>query len=169
MSDADPNAIEDALEAAVDAFNEEGHGFPVREDGIDTDADWKTQFTKGCRLLRIVDELEGSGYYVAVVELCFASIERSLEAFAIAEGGDELRDFQTNSHDYCYDRAASFGLFSRELARDLKTLYANNRTDSYYGGRIPTERQASTIRTLAREIHDHARNQLRESGVCNCG
>jgi hypothetical protein len=40
-----------------------------------------------------------------------SSQEGELEAFAIAEGGDELRDFQTDSHARCYDRAAQFGLY----------------------------------------------------------
>ena len=165
---SDPNVIKEALDAAVDAFNEEGHGIPTREPEIDTNADWKTQLTKGCRLLAAVEEIEGVGYYTAVVELCFGSIERSLEAFAIVEGGDNLRDFQTDSHDRCYDRAARLGLFSRELTRKLKDLYGDNRTDSYYGGRHPTKRQAETMHRLSREIHQHVTNQIREGGVCSC-
>lgn len=44
MSDgSDPNAITDALTAAIDAFNEKGCGVPTREAEIDLDADWKTQ------------------------------------------------------------------------------------------------------------------------------
>ena len=50
MSDgSDPNAIRDALTAAIDAFNEEGYGVPTREDEIDPDADWKTQLTAVAR------------------------------------------------------------------------------------------------------------------------
>ena len=165
---SDPNVVREALEAATDAFNEEGHGIPTREPEIDTNADWKTQLTKGCRLLAVVEEIVDSGYYTAVVELCFGAIERSLEAFAIVEGGDELRDFQTDSHDRCYERAAHFGLFTRELARELKDLYGDNRTDSYYGGRRPTERQAETIHQLAREVYRHVTDQIRDGGVCNC-
>lgn len=165
---SDPNAVKEALDAAVDAFNEEEYGIPTREPEIDTNADWKTQLTKGCRLLAAVEEIEGIGYYTAVVELCFGIIERSLEAFAIAEGGDELRDFQTDSHDRCYDQAARFGLFTRELSRELKDLYGDNRTGSYYGGRHPTKRQAETMRRLSSEIHSHVTNQIREGGVCSC-
>lgn len=100
--------------------------------------------------------------------MCFGIVERSLEAFAIAAGGDELRDFQTDSHDRCYDRAAQLGLFTRTLTRELKALYGDNRTDSYYGGRRPTKRQAETMHRLAREIHRYVADQIREGGVCNC-
>ena len=165
---SDPNAVEEALDAAVDAFNEAGHGLPTREPGIDSESDWKTQLTKGCRLLAVVERIGPDTYHTAVVELCFGVVERSLEAFAIAEGGDELRDFQTDAHGRCYDRAARFGLLSREVARELKNLYGNNRTDSYYGSRHPTARQAEAMSKLAREIHQHVVNRVREGGVCTC-
>lgn len=165
---SDPKVVREALDASVDAFNEEGHGIPTRESDIDTGTDWKIQLTKGCRLLTVVEEIEGNGYCTAVVELCFGIIERSLEAFTIAEGGDELRDFQTDSHERCYDRAARFGLFTPELTRELKELYGDNRTDSYYGGRHPTEQQAKAMYRLAREIHRHITDQIREGGVCVC-
>lgn len=168
MSMSDPKSVRSALDAAVDAFNEEGHGVPTRESGIDVGDDWKTQLTKGCRLLAAVEEIHDCGYYTASVELCFGAIERSLEAFAIVDGDDTLRDFQTDSHDRCYNRASELGLFSRRLTRELKNLYKNNRTDSYYGGRRPTKRQAQTIRKLSREIHQHVTNQIREGGVCSC-
>jgi hypothetical protein len=166
---SDPNAVREALDAAIDAFNEEGHGIPTRESAIDTDAHWKTQLTKGCRLLAVVEAIEGDGYHTAVVELCFGVVERSLEAFAIAEGGDELRDFQTDSHDRCYDRAAALGLFTRDLTRELEALYGDNRTDSYYGARHPTNRQAEAMHRLARAIHAHVTDRIREGSVCNCG
>jgi transcriptional regulator with XRE-family HTH domain len=57
--DSDPQAVTDALEAAIDAFNEAGYGIPTREDGIDSDADWKTQLTKACRLLAAIEHITG--------------------------------------------------------------------------------------------------------------
>lgn len=118
---SDPNAITDALDAAIDAFNEEGHGVPTREAAIDTHTDWKTQLTKACRLLAAVEHIDGAGLYTATIELCFGATERSVEAFALAEGGDNLDDF--HDHTYCYDRATALGLFSATTTRNLRTLY----------------------------------------------
>lgn len=165
---SDPNAVEEALDEAIDAFNMAGHGRPVPESDINTDDDWKTQLTKGCRLLAAVEGIVTEGYYTATVELSFGIIERSLEAFAMEEGGDELYDFQTDSHVRCYDRAARFGLFSEMLTEDLKKLYADNRTDSYYGDRRPTDQQAQVMYRLARTVHQYTVDQIQEGGVCNC-
>lgn len=166
MSNPDPTTVTDALDAAIDAFNETGHGVPKRETAIDTDADWKTQLTKACRLLAAIDTLDGNGYYTATIELCFGATERSVEAYALAEGGDELRDF--HDHTYCYDRAATLGLLTPDTIDDLKHLYNTNRTDSYYGGRRPTEEQATAMRDLSHALHTHVTNQIREGGVCIC-
>ena len=166
MSDSDPTAITDALNAAIDAFNEAGHGVPTPEADIDTDADWKTQLTKACRLLAATDHLAGNGYYTATIELCFGATERSVEAYVLAEGGDGLRDF--HDHTYCYERAVTLGLLSRDTTDDLQHLYDTNRTDSYYGGRRPTDEQATAMRELAHSLHIYVANQIREGGVCLC-
>lgn len=164
--ESDPRAITDALDAAIDAFNEEGYGVPTREDAIDSDADWKTQLTKACRLLTAVDHLAGHGFYTATIELCFGATERSVEAFALAEGGDDLNDF--HDHTYCYDRATALGLLSTSTTDNLRQLYDTNQTDSYYGGRRPTERQTDAMRQLSRSVHKYVTNQIREGGVCVC-
>lgn len=163
---SDPDAVTEALEAAIDAFNEAGYGVPERESGIDSDADWKTQLTKACRLLAVVERLSGDGYYTATIELCFGATERSIEAYALAEGGDGLDDFR--DHTYCYTRATELGLLSEATTDELQYLYNTNRTDSYYGGRRPTERQADTMRNLSRHIHEYVTDQIREGGVCAC-
>jgi len=163
---SDPTAITDALAAAIDAFNEEGYGVPTREEEIDPDADWKTQLTKACRLLAAVEHIEDQGFYIATIELCFGATERSVEAYALAEGGDDLDDF--HDHTYCYERASALGLLSTATTEDLRHLYDTNRTDSYYGGRRPTEQQAVAMRNLSRSVHNHVRNQIREGGVCVC-
>lgn len=164
--ESDPGAITDALTATIDAFNEEGYGVPTREEAIDADTDWKTQLTKACQLLAAVDTITEQGFYTPTIELCFGATERSVEAFALAEGGDGLDDF--HDHTTCYDRATDLGLLSATTTRELRQLYDTNRTDSYYGGRRPTERQAHTMYQLAHSIHVHVTNQIREGGVCVC-
>jgi len=167
MSDgSDPNAITDALSAAIDAFNEEGYGVPTRESEIDPDAGWKTQLTKACRLLAAVNHLAGQGFYTAIIELCFGATERSVEAFALAEGSDTIDDF--HDHTHCYDRANDLGLLSSTTTDRLRQLYDTNRTDSYYGEQRPTEQQADTMRQLSRSVHRHVTDQIREGGVCLC-
>ena len=163
---SDPQAIIEAVAAAIDAFNEEGYGIPTREAAINSDADWKTQLTKACRLLAAIDTLSGHGFYTATIELCFGATERSVEAYALAEGGDELDDF--HDHTSCYDRATELGLLSETTTRELRELYDTNRTDSYYGGRRPTERQADTMQQLARSVHEYVTDQISDGGVCVC-
>jgi hypothetical protein len=164
--ESDPQAITDALTTAIDAFNEEGYGIPTREAEIDPDADWKTQLTKACRLLAAVDSLSGQGFHTATIELCFGATERSVEAYVLAEGGDDLDDF--HDHTTCYDRATDLGFLSDTTTHQLRQLYDTNRTDSYYGGRRPTERQADTMQQLARSIHEYTTDRISEGGVCVC-
>ena len=163
---SDPKAIREALGDAVDAFNEAGHGIPTYEEHIDIEEDWKVQLTKACRLLTAVESLAGDGFYTATIELCFGATERSVEAYALAEGGDNLVDF--HNHTHCYNRATELGLLSDTTTDKLRDLYDNNRTHSYYGGRRPTDRQAQQMRQLARGVHEHVTNQIREGGVCVC-
>lgn len=164
--ESDPQAITDALDVAIDAFNEEGYGVPTREVAIDPDADWKTQLTKACRLLAAVERVAEQGFHTATIELCFGATERSIEAFALAEGGDDLDAF--HDHTYCYDRTTALGLFSSVTTDKLRHLYETNRTDSYYGGRRPTERQAIAMRQLSHNVHEYVTDQIREGGVCVC-
>ena len=164
--ESDPQDVRTALDAAIDAFNEKGFGVPNREDAIATDDDWKTQLTKACRLLDAVARIGGEGHYTAVIELCFGATERSIEAYALAAGGDELEDF--HDHTYCYDRAAELGLLSRTATRELRGLYDNNRTDSYFDDTATTEKQADSMIALSRGVHQHVTDQIREGGVCVC-
>lgn len=164
--ESDPRDIRTALDTAVDAFNEEGFGVPKREEAIATDDDWKTQLTKACRLLDAVGRIYGEGYYTAVIELCFGAVERSIEAYALADGGDGLDDF--HDHTHCYDRATELGLLSRTATKELRGLYDDNRTDSYYGGKRPTKKQADAMYALSRSVHQYVTNQIREGGVCVC-
>ncbi|WP_323173315.1 hypothetical protein [Natrialba sp. PRR66] len=79
---------------------------------------------------------------------------------------DELQDFQ--DHQFAYERAQEIGLFTKETAADMKNLYSENRTESYYGGGRPTEEQADAMADLTAAVHEFAGNQIREGGVCIC-
>jgi len=164
---SDPATVLNALDDAEDAFELVGQGPPRFEAEIDVDDDWKTQLTKACRLLEVANVLRGEdGYYTAVIEVCFGAIERSIEAYAIAEAGDELADFQ--AHEHSYDRAGEIDLFEGETAERLNVLYSDNRIKSYYGGGHPTERQSMAMVDLATAVHEFAVDQIREGGICRC-
>jgi hypothetical protein len=164
---SDPSTVLAALDRAEDAFEEVGHGVPHYEKGIESGGGWETQLTKACKLLDVIAVLqEQNGYYTAVIELCFGAIERSIEAYAVGMGGDEVEDFR--DHEYSYERAHEVGLFEKETADALMYLYDENRTESYYGGGRPTNRQTEAMSDLAREIHRYVVDQIREGGVCIC-
>ena len=164
---SDPAAVLDALERAKDAFEMVGRGQPAFEDGISADADWKTQLTKACRLLEVVETLQDQdGYHTAVIEVCFGALERSIEAYTLAMTDDTLEDFQ--DHQFSYERAHQSGLFERETAEQMQELYSENRTESYYGGGRPTEEQAHAMADLATAAHQFVVSQIREGGVCLC-
>lgn len=166
-SSSDPASVLAALERAQDAFDMVGQGRIEFEDGISADADWKTQLTKACRLLKVVETLQSQdGYYTAVIEVCFGAIERSIEAYALSMTNDILQDFQ--DHQFSYERAHQIGLFERQTAEEMKNLYSENRTESYYGGGRPTEAQAEAMTDLAIAVHQFAVSQIREGGVCLC-
>lgn len=165
MAMSDPESIVEALEEAQDAFDNVFHKDSEFENGINDGRDWKAQLTKGCRLLEAARDLEGE-YFTATVELSFGVMERSLQAYALKAGGDELEDF--DDHTHCYNRASNLGLLSREICEDLRDFYSANRVESYYGGGKPTNHQAESMVILASEIHGHAVSQIRTGGVCNC-
>lgn len=166
-SGSDPVAIIDALDRAEDAFEGVGHGVPDYEGGIESGGGWKTQLTKACKLLEVVDVVqERNGYHTAVIELCFGAMERSIEAYAVSMAGDSVADFR--DHEYSYERAHEVGLFEAETATAMKELYGENRTESYYGGGRATDRQATAMADLSREVHAFAVDQIREGGVCIC-
>ncbi len=166
-SGSDPAAILSALERAQDAFKMVGRGRATFEHGISADSEWKTQLTKACRLLNVVEVLHAqNGYHTAVIEVCFGAIERSIEAYALSMTNDTLQDFQ--NHQFSYERAHQIGLFEQETAEAMKNLYSENRTESYYGGARPTEEQADAMTDLAIAVHQFAVSQIREGGVCLC-
>lgn len=162
----DPSAIVDAIARAEDAFENRGMGQPEWEPGIDTDEEWQAQLTKACRLLDAIETLEEEGqYYTAIVEIGFGAIERSVEAYCLKWSDDSIDEF--TDHTEAYERAEGLGLFDG-VADDLIGLYANNRTESYYGDRRPTDEQAAAMHELATAVHEYVNDQLRNSSVCIC-
>jgi len=164
---SDPKAVRTALERAQDAFEIVGSGRTEFEKGISADADWKTQLMKACRLLEVVETLQSQDeYYTAVIEVCFGGIERSIEAYALSMSNNTLQDFQ--DHQFSYEPARQIWLFEKDTAEEMKNLYSENRTESYYGGGRPTEEQATAMTDLATAGHRFSVNQIQEGGVCLC-
>lgn len=164
---SDPDAVLGALERAEDAFEVAGRGRPNWEEGIDTESEWRGQLTKACKLLSAIETLdEEDESFTSIIELGFGTIERSIEAYALFISEDELEDFR--DHTFAYERAQALGLFEEETVDRLTVLYSANRTESYYGGRRPTEEQAAAMCELATSIHEYVNNQLQNSGVCIC-
>lgn len=79
---------------------------------------------------------------------------------------DTLDDYQ--DHQFSYDRAEQIGLFEEDTTAEMKALYSDNRTESYYGGSRPTAEQAEAITELATAVHQFSVSQIREGGVCLC-
>lgn len=137
------------------------------EDGIVAGGDWETQLTKACKLLQVIDLVQAeNGHYTAIIELSFGTLERSIEAYAVAMAGDDVDDFR--DHEYSYDRAHQVGLFEADTATAMRDLYSENRTESYYGGGRPTDQQAAAMSDLARAVHAFVVDQIRVGGVCLC-
>jgi len=164
----DPNALEDAYERVVDALEfQSGATYEPRIDSAGSDE--QIQLQKACRLLDACDSLYEQEFYGSVVEMAFGTMERSLESYMIAVLGSELSDFQ--NHTDVYDRAETHGPISREMAQNLKALYANNRTDYYYDNAVSTKEIAAAMLTLATELHEfivtHGMTNRFER-YCNC-
>lgn len=163
----DPGDVVEGIERARDAFEYVGHGSPDYETAVSRADAWRTQLTKACRYLASTRTLRAAdGFNGAVVELCFAAIERSLEGYVLWSAADELSDFR--DHETVYDRAAERGLFERETTEALQELYGRNRTAHYYGSLVPTQAKADAMFAVAADLHDFATDQIREGGVCVC-
>ena len=148
----DPNALEDAYERVIDALEyQSGATYEAKIDPTGTDE--QIQLQKACRLLAACNHQYQQGFYGSVVEMSFGAMERSVESYMIAVLGSELSDFQ--NHTDVYERAKTHGPISREMAQNLKALYANNRTDYYYDNSVSTEELARAMLDLATELHSY--------------
>ena len=146
----DPKPLTDAYKRVTDALEfQSGATYEPQVDPAGSDE--QIQLQKACRLLAACDYLYEQAFYGSVVEMAFGAMERSLESYMIAVLGSELSDFQ--NHTAVYERAATHGPISREMAQNLKALYANNRTDYYYDNAVSTEEIAAAMLDLARELH----------------
>lgn len=164
---SDPNRIVEAIERAEDGFEYSVVGRPDFEEGIDQDEDWKTQLTKACRNLEACRSLRRQdGFNGAVIELCFGAIERTFEGYLLWTTDDTLVDYM--DHETVYDRVVDVGLLESETARSLKELYGANRTEHYYGGRIPTTEKEEAMYELAESIHEYTTGEIRGGRVCIC-
>lgn len=167
MRDGDPRDVLDAIEVSSDAFGMVGPGQPQYEPNIDRTSAWRTQLQKACRFLEACRILRThNGYYTSVIEMSFASIERTFEFYCLAHGGDSIDDF--SDHEQVYDRIADLGLFSGDTAAGLRNLYRSNRTGQYYGTSVSTERQARAMYDLATLVHDETASRTRHAHVCRC-
>lgn len=164
---SDPNHVVEAIERAEDGFGYAAAGRPDFEHGIDREEDWKTQLTKACRNLDACRALRRQdGFNGAVVELCFGAIERTFEGYLLWATDDTLADYV--DHEAAYDRIADVGLLERDTAQSLAELYGANRTEHYYGGRIPTTEKEAAMFELAESIHEFAVGEIRGGTVCVC-
>lgn len=164
---SDPSSITDRIGNAQDAFEHAGFGQPTFEAGINSEEDWTIQLTKACQLVDGARTIQAhNGHYTAVVELCFGAIERSLEAWLLSETGDEMSDL--TDHVYVYERVDQQGLFSDGTGSDLADLYSENRNESYYAARRPTQEQADAMTALAAAVHDHIVSEIDDRNYCTC-
>jgi len=162
----DPKDVTSAIAHAEDAFDRAPiAGQPTFEDGIDSDEDWTSQLTKGCQLVNAAYTIrENNGHYTAIIELCFGAIERSIQAWLLSETSDEPEDLK--DHETPYERADDAGLFDG-AGETLGFLYSENRTQSYYANRTPTEEEADAMFDLAQEVHSYVVNLIDHS-YCHC-
>lgn len=141
--------IEDALDNAENAFqqtptNPEVGLAHVTDESI-------LQLRKACRLLDAAQFLlERDGHFTVIIEASFVAIERSLQYYVTEHG----YSVPGQRHTEVYDRGVQAGLFSREIADRLETLWTEHRSKSYYRTGIAGEYRAQRLYQLATAIHD---------------
>lgn len=164
MRDDVPVTVSDALERAVRAFDV---GAQTPETGLADLSDDIRQLRKACRLLDASRPLrQHDGFYVSVIEMSFAVIERTVEYFVLNKGTADRRDLM--DHTTAYERATDAGAFDVATGVDLQALYQRNRTGAYYGDRVPAAEQASAMFELAGGLHDHLKHLGGDAHECIC-
>jgi len=166
----DPTRLLDRLDTAEDAFSN-ATGKPNFEPAINAAPDagpGEVPLQKACRLLTVAHDLDTVGdYYGAILEASFIAIEQTLQGYLLARTGvdeHELRD-----HDRPYELAKGRVPLSKDTIDRLETLYDARRTAHYYGTTVTTHGQATTMRDVASELHDHIVNfDDLLAGYCHC-
>lgn len=100
--------------------------------------------------------------------MAFASIERSIEFYALTSSGDTVDDFRTG-HERVYDRAAELGVVSRQTADRLKDVFSENRSASYYRDTVANDEQATLLFELAVAMREYVTRFAQRSHECDCG
>lgn len=162
----DPSRVVAALRDTEEAFSRYQSHSPYEAE-LDPDDPETTQLRKACRLLEASRTLRANdGYYTSVIEMSFAAIERTLEWYVLVQSTDTVSDFQ--SHQYAYDRAAEFGLFSQSLCDELYQMHQENRSAAYYRDTVATKGQADALFHLAVEVHEFTTRHLQCTHECRC-
>lgn len=163
----DNSDVEDALEAAEDAFRDTRG--QTTETGLDTAAEPLVQLRKACRLLEAARTLQQqNGYYTVVIEASFVAIERSLQAFLLERKYSTAEDLR-HGHTTVYDRAAEVNLCSPELAARFTQHWERNRADIYYREAPASAEQATAMLALAEAVHQHVLQLGSLERECVCG
>lgn len=153
---SDPADLLEGIEAAENAFNH-ALGQPVFEPGLNAApnaAAGEVAIQKACRLLELTTELETLGaYYGAMLEHSFIIIEQTFQGYLLAMTGTEGAELK--DHTAPYEFAKGQVPLEESTIESLQQLYDERRTDHYYGTTVTTEAQATRMRTVAAEVHDH--------------
>jgi hypothetical protein len=160
----DNSSIEDTLDEALQEFRRETKN---PETGLDVDDPDLLQLRKSCRLLQAVESLrQQNGYYTVIIEVSFASIERTLQ-FYLQNNGYIHEDEYVN-HEKVYELGKNAGLYDDNFLDKLTRLWENNRSRTYYREGVGSERTADLMVELAEQIHHYALQMASESHECIC-
>lgn len=153
---SDPNELLEEIAAAQDAFGH-AHGRPTFEPELNAAADasdGEVQIQKACRLLELTCDIDELGdYYGAILEHSFIIIEHTFQGYLLAMTGTDASELR--NHTSPYEFAKGQVPLEDETIESLKTLYDARRTEHYYGTTVTTEGQAKTMRSVARNVHEH--------------
>ncbi|WP_248516920.1 hypothetical protein [Salinarchaeum laminariae] len=153
---SDPAELLDEISTAEDAFGH-AHGQPTFEPTLNAGSDasdGEVQIQKACRLIDLTNRIDELGeYYGAILEHSFITIEHTLQGYLLAMTGTDARELR--DHTSPYEFAKGQVPFEDTTIESLKTLYEARRTEHYYGTTVTTEGQATAMRRVATNVHDH--------------